>query len=65
MAERVEVRENVLKENDRIAAVLREALAGRRTLCLNLISSPGAGKTSILEGTLEALRATPLQRRRS
>jgi hydrogenase nickel incorporation protein HypB len=61
VAERVEVREGVLKENDRIAAELREALAAKRTLCLNLISSPGAGKTSILEGTLEALRATPLR----
>ena len=30
-------------------------------MCLNLISSPGAGKTSILEGTLDALRATPLR----
>jgi hydrogenase nickel incorporation protein HypB len=61
VAERVEVREGVLKENDRIAAELRELLAANRTLCLNLISSPGAGKTSILEGTLEALRATPLR----
>jgi hydrogenase nickel incorporation protein HypB len=61
VAERVEVREGVLKENDRIAAELREQWAARRTLCLNLISSPGAGKTSILEGTLEALRATPLR----
>ena len=61
MAERVEVREGVLKENDRIAGELRERLAASRTLCLNLISSPGAGKTSILEGTLEALRATPLR----
>jgi hydrogenase nickel incorporation protein HypB len=55
VAERVEVRQNVLKENDRIAGELREALASRGILCLNLISSPGAGKTSILEGTLEAL----------
>jgi hydrogenase nickel incorporation protein HypB len=61
VAERVEVREGVLKENDRIAAELRQELAANRTLCLNLISSPGAGKTSILEGTLEALRATPLR----
>jgi hydrogenase nickel incorporation protein HypB len=30
-------------------------------LCLNLISSPGAGKTSILEGTLEVLRRGPLR----
>ena len=61
MAERVEVRENVLKANDRIAGELRRALAGRGTLCLNLISSPGAGKTSILEGTLEALGRTSLR----
>jgi hydrogenase nickel incorporation protein HypB len=61
VAERVEVREGVLKENDRIAAELRGEWAANRTLCLNLISSPGAGKTSILEGTLEALRATPLR----
>ena len=62
MAERVEVRESVLKENDRIAGgAARASWAASRTLCLNLISSPGAGKTSILEGTLEALRATPLR----
>jgi hydrogenase nickel incorporation protein HypB len=61
VAERVEVREGVLKENDRIAAELRATLAAGQTLCLNLISSPGAGKTSILEGTLEALRTTSLR----
>jgi hydrogenase nickel incorporation protein HypB len=61
VAERVEVREGVLKENDRIAAELREQFAASRVLCLNLISSPGAGKTSILEGTLEALGKTPLR----
>jgi hydrogenase nickel incorporation protein HypB len=61
VAERVEVREGVLKENDRIAAELRGAFAASQTLCLNLISSPGAGKTSILEGTLEALRAAPFR----
>lgn len=57
MAERVEVRQNVLKENDRIAAELREECRRRGVLCLNLISSPGAGKTSILEGTLSAMAA--------
>ncbi len=50
---------SVLKENDRIAAELREELAAGRTLCLNLISSPGAGKTSILEGTLEGPAGDP------
>src|SRR5512135_1184888 len=53
--ERVEVEKNVLKENDRIAAELRAGFRGRHTVCLNLISSPGAGKTTILERTLEAL----------
>ncbi len=57
MTERVEVRQNVLKENDRIAGELRDELASRRILCLNLISSPGAGKTSILEDTLKSMGA--------
>jgi len=52
---RVEVKQNVLRENDRIAAELRAGFRDRHTLCLNLISSPGAGKTSVLEQTLEAL----------
>ena len=55
MSERVDVRENVLKENDRLASELRGEFERRRLLCLNLISSPGAGKTSILEDTLKAL----------
>jgi hydrogenase nickel incorporation protein HypB len=57
VTERVEVRENVLKENDRLARDLRDELARRHIVCLNLISSPGAGKTSILEDTLKAMGA--------
>ena len=53
--ERVDVRQNVLKENDRIAAELRQEFERRGILCLNLIASPGAGKTSLLEHTLQAL----------
>lgn len=45
----------VLAENDQIAARLREALARSGTLTLNLISSPGSGKTSLLEKTLQML----------
>jgi len=52
--ERVEVRQNVLKENDRIAAELRKDFERRGVLCLNIIASPGAGKTSLLEHTLQA-----------
>ncbi|HMK29879.1 MAG TPA: hydrogenase nickel incorporation protein HypB [Terriglobales bacterium] len=43
----------VLKENDRIALALREQYAAQGVLCLNLVSSPGSGKTSLLERTLE------------
>ncbi len=43
----------VLKENDRIALELREQYAAHDVLCLNLVSSPGSGKTSLLERTLE------------
>ncbi len=53
--ERIDVRQNVLKENDRIAARLRAGFDRQGTVCLNLISSPGAGKTSVLEQTLEAI----------
>jgi len=51
---RVPLERKVLKENDRIAAELRARFAERNVLCLNLISSPGAGKTSLLERTLES-----------
>jgi len=44
----------ILKENDRIAAELRTAFHVHNILCLNLVSSPGAGKTSLLERTLES-----------
>lgn len=44
----------VLSENDRIAAELRARFREHGILCLNLISSPGSGKTSLLERTLES-----------
>ena len=49
----VPLERKVLGENDRIAAALREEFGRRGILCLNLISSPGAGKTLLLERTLE------------
>jgi hydrogenase nickel incorporation protein HypB len=52
---RVAVEKKVLSENDRIAARLRDALDGIGTLSLNFIGSPGAGKTALLEKTLERL----------
>jgi hydrogenase nickel incorporation protein HypB len=50
---RVPLERKVLNENDRIAAGLRERFERNHTFCLNLISSPGSGKTALLERTLE------------
>ena len=50
---RVSMERKVLSENDRIAAELRAAFQQHGILSLNLISSPGSGKTSLLERTLE------------
>ncbi|MFZ0951745.1 MAG: hydrogenase nickel incorporation protein HypB [Candidatus Sulfotelmatobacter sp.] len=58
--DRVPLERKVLSENDRIAAELRARFQKHGVLCLNLISSPGSGKTSLLERTLETL---PLQDR--
>jgi hydrogenase nickel incorporation protein HypB len=51
---RVPLEKKVLGENDRIAAQLRALFLENGICCLNLISSPGAGKTSLLERTLES-----------
>ena len=50
---RVPLEKKVLSENDRIAAQLRARFREHNVLCVNLISSPGSGKTSLLERTLE------------
>ena len=55
-AERVEIRKKVLSANDQLAAEIREDLAGRGIFSLNLISSPGSGKTLLLEKTIDALK---------
>jgi hydrogenase nickel incorporation protein HypB len=57
MTEIVAMKHKVLAENDLIAAELRARFHEHGILCLNLISSPGSGKTSLLERTLEALPA--------
>ena len=51
---RLLVEQKVLNENQRIAAELRERFRQNNIFCLNLVSSPGSGKTSLLERTLEA-----------
>jgi len=46
----------VLAKNDELAARNREYLRSRKILALNLVSSPGSGKTTILERTIRDLR---------
>jgi len=53
--ERVQLERKVLSENDKKAAELRTQFQEHGVLCLNIISSPGSGKTSLLERTLESL----------
>ena len=48
------VEKKVLSENDRLAAELRLRFQNENILCVNLISSPGSGKTMLLEKTLAA-----------
>jgi hydrogenase nickel incorporation protein HypB len=53
----VELRRGILKKNDELAAGLRASYAAAGVLVLNLVSSPGTGKTALLERTLTELRA--------
>ena len=53
---RVPVVERILSANDRLAADNRHLLDGKGILAVNLMASPGAGKTSLIARTLEALQ---------
>jgi hydrogenase nickel incorporation protein HypB len=55
MTVRIPVVENILSANDRMAALNRERLDGAGALAINFMASPGAGKTSVILKTLEAL----------
>lgn len=52
----VEVRRNLLKQNDVVARRLRERFSAAGTFVVSLVSSPGAGKTALLERILTELR---------
>jgi hydrogenase nickel incorporation protein HypB len=51
----IEVREKVMAKNDQLAEDVRRRLAEHNVPAFNLVSSPGAGKTLLLEQTLDAL----------
>ena len=52
----IEVKESVFADNDREAARLRQKLKQSGTFLLNLMSSPGSGKTTTLLRTIETLK---------
>ena len=52
----IEVKESVFANNDARAQLLREELKQKRTFLLNLMSSPGSGKTTTLMRTIERLK---------
>jgi hydrogenase nickel incorporation protein HypB len=55
MSQRITVVEKILGANERLAATNRAILDEAAVFSLNLMASPGAGKTSIIERTLQAL----------
>jgi hydrogenase nickel incorporation protein HypB len=56
MTVRVSVVEDILSANDQLAAANRARLDGAGVFALNLMASPGAGKTSLIERTIAGLR---------
>jgi hydrogenase nickel incorporation protein HypB len=52
----IEVKENVLDDNDKVAEALRARLKGEKTFLMNLMASPGAGKTSTVIQTTGKLK---------
>src|SRR6202161_3922705 len=52
----VEVRQNILKQNDIVARELRRRFHDAGVYVVSLVSSPGSGKTAFLEKTLTLLR---------
>ena len=52
----IEIKKSVFADNDEDAAKLRKELKGKGVYLLNLMSSPGAGKTTTLIGTLQRIK---------
>jgi hydrogenase nickel incorporation protein HypB len=54
----VQIEQDILSKNDAYARQNAELLNLKKTLCLNLVSSPGSGKTTLLCKTIEMLKGT-------
>ncbi len=55
MSTTIKLEKKVLSENDKLAVEIRDELNTNKVASLNFVSSPGSGKTSLLEKTLETL----------
>ncbi len=55
MTQRIPVIENIMGANERLAAVNRSRLDAAGVFSINLMASPGAGKTSLIEHTIRGL----------
>ena len=52
----IEIKQSIFADNDKDADLVREELKGKGIFLLNLMSSPGSGKTTTLTRTIEALK---------
>ena len=52
----IEVKQSIFENNDKRANLLREDLRGKKTFLLNLMSSPGSGKTTTLTQVIKNLK---------
>lgn len=52
----IDVKEAVRENNDKAAQILRDKLHSKKTFLMNLMSSPGSGKTTTLMATISALK---------
>ncbi len=56
MSRRITIVENILDANNQLAGRIRQRLDQQRVFSLNIMASPGAGKTSLIEQTLHRLK---------
>ncbi len=54
----IEVKEEIMADNNQVAAGVRERLRLQKTMLVNLMSSPGSGKTSLILKTAQALKGS-------
>lgn len=52
----IEIKEEILADNDKVAGEIRERLRSRQVFMLNLMASPGGGKTSLIVQTIRGLK---------